>query len=173
MALAGLTYFGVRSVVLVTEYSRNRWYRDLEWSRGQSDPRVVRPDRPDPGKDPFRFPKACYKYGRLRVRCIALIGAIPVTVVIVRVIDPAILAAALLMPIASLAIGLMAGTALRVVLLFVIPLAVIMIAGFLWLPGVLGDIAIGIGVVAFLLMVLPTGFGRWWYRTVVPKSWRE
>lgn len=80
---------------------------------------------------------------------------------------------ATLLPAISLAFGIANGTPLRVILTWVVPLTVLMGLGFVVLPGVVGDVAVGIGVVAFLLMTFPTGFGGWWTRHVVPPTWRE
>lgn len=76
------------------------------------------------------------------------------------------------MPGASFALGVWNRTPLRVNLLWTVPLALLLLAGFLWLPDGLGDLAIAVGAALFLVMILPTGFGTWWHRRVVPKRWR-
>jgi hypothetical protein len=80
---------------------------------------------------------------------------------------------ALLIPAASFAIGALGGVRMRLNLLWNLPLTAIFLAGFVWLPGVLGDIVIAGGIVAFLAMIFVPQFSEWWYRTIVPRSWRE
>jgi hypothetical protein len=82
------------------------------------------------------------------------------------------LMAALALPAMSLVFGILNGARLVELAAWIIPLAIVMLLGFFVLPGPLGDAAIAAGIAGFLLTTLPTGFGDWWIRHVLPPRFR-